>query len=53
MGVAEDLRAGGDIETPISESGVGDSGIHPVYNSSRRDKTVVGTLPGRDITRGL
>ena len=27
---AKDLRAGGDIETPDSESGVGDSGIHPV-----------------------
>ena len=28
MEVAEDLRAGDDIETP--ESGVGDSGIHPL-----------------------
>ena len=35
---------GGGIETP-------DSGDSP--SGSRRDKTVVGTLPGREITRGV
>ena len=49
--VAEDLRAGGDIETP--DSGVRRWRFGDSPSGSRRDKTVVGTLPGREITRGV
>ena len=39
------------IETP--DSGVRRRRFGDLHSGSRRDKTVVGTLPGREITRGV
>ena len=40
-----------DIETP--DSGVRRRRFRNLHSGSKRDKTVVGTLPGREITQGV